>query len=80
VNKRQVAYVNARARNGYRLRMTNARNEGIEPAAEVEVESLDEADVRERLDEDPAEQRNREDVRASEQARTDAREGDRGPA
>jgi hypothetical protein len=45
-----------------------------------QVENLDEADVRERLDEDPAEQRNREDVPASEQARTDAREGERGPA
>jgi hypothetical protein len=61
--------------------MTNPRNEGIEPADEVErVEDLDEADVRGRLDEDPAEQRNRADVSAAEQARTDAREGDRGPA
>jgi hypothetical protein len=63
------------------LCVTNPRNEGIESADEVEqVENLDEADVRERLDEDPAEQRNREDVPASEQARTDAREGERGPA
>jgi hypothetical protein len=61
--------------------MTNPRNEGFETADEVkQVENLDEADVRERLEEDPAEQRNREDVPASEQARTDAREGDRGPA
>ena len=58
--------------------MTNPRNEGIEPVDEVErVEDLDEADVHERLDEDPAGQCNREDVPASEQARTDAREGDR---
>ena len=62
------------------MRVTNPRNEGIEPADEVEqVENLDEADVRERLEEDPAEQRNREDVPGSEQARTDAREGERGP-
>jgi hypothetical protein len=61
--------------------MTNPRNESFETADEVkQVENLDEADVQERLDEDPAEQRNREDVPASEQARTDAREGDRGPA
>jgi hypothetical protein len=61
--------------------MINPRNQGIEPVDEVEqVENLDEADVRERLDEDPAEQPNRKDVPASEQARTDAREGDRGPA
>jgi len=61
--------------------MTNPRNEGFEAADEVkQVENLDEADVQERLDEDPSEQRNREDVPASEQARTDAREGDRGPA
>jgi hypothetical protein len=61
--------------------MTSASNDGIEPVDEVEqVENLDEADVRERLDEDPAGQRNREDVPADEQARTDAREGERGPS
>ena len=61
--------------------MINPRNEGIEPVDEVEqIEDLDEADVHDRLDEDPAGQRNREDVPASEQARTDAREGDRGRA
>ena len=61
--------------------MTNPRKESFETADEVkQVENLDEADVQERLDEDPAEQRNREDVPASEQARTNAREGDRGPA